>query len=144
MSSCRSLAVTCAMSENAPSASQRPRSFADRPLVQLTLVRVREFTREPEAVFWALFFPILITAGLGVAFRSRPAEVLKIAVAGPELAQRARQAPGLDVTETDAATAEQLLRTGKVALVVEPGARVRRCVPLRRHESRGTHGAHAR
>ncbi len=96
-----------------PSASQRPRSFADRPLIQLTLVRVREFTREPEAVFWALFFPILITAGLGVAFRSRPAEVLKIAVAGPELARAARQAPGLDVTETDAATAEQLLRTGK-------------------------------
>jgi hypothetical protein len=82
---------------------------------------VREFTREPEAVFWALFFPILITAGLGVAFRSRPAEVLKIAVAGPELARAARQAPGLDVTETDVATGEQLLRTGKVALVVEPG-----------------------
>ena len=109
------------MSEKTLSASQQSRSFADRPLIQLTLVRVREFTREPEAVFWALFFPILITAGLGVAFRSRPAEVLKIAVAGPELARAARQAPGLDVTETDAATAEQLLRTGKVALVVEPG-----------------------
>ena len=38
-------------------------SLLDHPLVQLTLVRVREFTREPEAVFWALFFPILITAG---------------------------------------------------------------------------------
>ena len=42
----------------------------DHPLVQLTLVRVREFVREPEAVFWAIFFPILLTAGLGVAFRA--------------------------------------------------------------------------
>ena len=36
--------------------------LADHPLVQLTLVRVREFTREPEAVFWSLLFPVLITA----------------------------------------------------------------------------------
>ena len=33
--------------------------------MQLTLVRIREFTREPEAVFWAVFFPILLTAGAG-------------------------------------------------------------------------------
>jgi ABC-type multidrug transport system permease subunit len=109
------------MSERISGGSRRPRSFADHALVQLTLVRVREFTREPEAVFWALFFPILITAGLGVAFRSRPAEVLKVAVAGPEIARAMRQAPGLDVTETDVATAAQLLRTGKVAMAVEPG-----------------------
>lgn len=104
-----------------PRAAAAPRGFLDHPLVQLTLVRVREFTREPEAVFWALFFPILITAGLGVAFRSRPAEVLKVAAAGPVIAQALRQEPILDVTEVDRATGEQLLRTGKVALLAEPG-----------------------
>ena len=35
----------------------------DRPLVQLTLVRYREFYREPEAIFWVFVFPILLTAG---------------------------------------------------------------------------------
>ena len=97
-------------------------SLLDHPLVQLTLVRVREFTREPEAVFWALFFPILITAGLGVAFRSRPADVLKVAASGPAIAQALRQEPTLDVADLDQQAAEQLLRTGKVALLVEPGS----------------------
>ena len=39
-------------------------------------------------MFWALFFPILITAGLGVAFRSRPAEVLKVAAVEPGASPR--------------------------------------------------------
>ena len=47
--------------------------------MQLTLVRVREFVREPEAVFWAVLFPILLAVGLGLAFRGRPEPVLKIA-----------------------------------------------------------------
>jgi ABC-2 type transport system permease protein len=102
-----------------PSAS--PRSWVDHPLVQLTLVRVREFTREPEAVFWALFFPILITAGLGVAFRSQPAQVLKVAASSPAIAQALRQEPTLDVAERPVSEALTLLRTGKVALVAEPG-----------------------
>ena len=74
-------------------------SLLDHPLVQLTLVRVREFTREPEAVFWGLFFPILITAGLGIAFRSSPAEVLKVATSSPAIAQALRQEPTLDVAD---------------------------------------------
>jgi len=102
-------------------APERGASLLDHPLVQLTLVRVREFTREPEAVFWALFFPILITAGLGVAFRSRPAEVLKVAASAPAIAQALRAEPTLDVAELDPQAAEQQLRTGKVALLAEPG-----------------------
>jgi ABC-type polysaccharide/polyol phosphate export permease len=101
--------------------SARRASLVDHPLVQLTLVRVREFTREPEAVFWALFFPILITAGLGVAFRSRPAEVLKVATTAPTIAHALRQEPTLDVAELDDHAAEQQLRTGKVALLATPG-----------------------
>jgi ABC-2 type transport system permease protein len=103
-----------------PASARRALSL-DHPLVQLTLVRVREFTREPEAVFWALFFPIMITAGLGVAFRSRPAEVLKVATSAPAIAQALRQEPTLDVAELDQRAADQQLRTGKVALLAEPG-----------------------
>jgi len=54
------------------------------PLTELTLARIRELTREPEALFWVFVFPIVLTAILGVAFRSRPPEALPVAVvAGP-------------------------------------------------------------
>ena len=51
-----------------------------RPLTELTLTRVRELVREPEAVFWVFIFPILLAAILGLAFRSRPPEALPVAV----------------------------------------------------------------
>jgi hypothetical protein len=60
--------------------SSPPRGFADRSLVQLTLVRFREFTRQPEAVFWTFVFPILLAVGLGLAFRSRAPERPRIGV----------------------------------------------------------------
>jgi len=94
---------------------------APHPLWQLTLVRVREFTREPEAVFWAVFFPILLSVGLGIAFAGRPEAVLKIAAASPALAEALRQDAGLDVTELSLEAARIALRDGKVALVAEPG-----------------------
>jgi ABC-type multidrug transport system permease subunit len=98
----------------------RVNSFADHPLVQLTLVRFLEFIREPEALFWVFVFPILLAAGLGIAFRNRPADVLTIAVVSPELAQSLRQEKLLDVEQLDSQAAQEALRTGKVALLVEP------------------------
>ena len=44
------------------------------PIVQLTLARLREFFREPEAVFWVYGFPILMAVLLGIAFREQPVE----------------------------------------------------------------------
>ena len=92
----------------------------DHPLVQLTLMRMREFIREPEAVFWSMIFPIALAAGLGIAFRNRPPEILKIAAVTPRLAQALRQEKLLDVMELPPALAEEFIRTGKVALVAEP------------------------
>ena len=95
---------------------------ADHPLVQLTLVRFYEFVREPEALFWVFVFPLLLAAGLGIAFRNRPADVLKIASVAPELTQALRREKLLEVQEFSAAAAQEALRTGKVALLAEPGA----------------------
>jgi ABC-type multidrug transport system permease subunit len=95
--------------------------WSEHPLAQLTLVRFLEFTREPEALFWVFIFPILLAAGLGIAFRNRPADVLKIAAVTPQLAQSLRHEKLLDVAELPAAAAEDALRTGKVALLVAPG-----------------------
>ena len=101
------------------------RGWLDRSLVQLTLVRYREFFREPEAVFWVFVFPILLTAGLGIAFRNQAPERAAVAVVttapgGDSLAAALGADPALRVerlAEDDAATA---LRTGRVSLVVVP------------------------
>jgi ABC-type polysaccharide/polyol phosphate export permease len=90
-------------------------------LIQLTLVRIREFVREPEAVFWAVFFPILITAGLGVAFRSSPADVLEVVTSDEAIAASLRQEPGLHVTVASDAAAQLALRNGEVSLFAAPG-----------------------
>jgi ABC-type multidrug transport system permease subunit len=103
---------------SSPAARRAP--LMRHPLVQLTLVRIREFAREPEAVFWAIFFPILLTTGLGIAFRSQPQPVLQIATTTPELAAWLRTEPGLAVDLLSPAEADQALRFGKVALLAVP------------------------
>jgi len=102
--------------------SPRENSFADHPLVQLTLVRFLEFIREPEALFWVFVFPVLLAAGLGIAFRNRPPEVLTIAAVTPELAQSLRQEKLLAVEQLDLQAAQESLRTGKVALLAVPSS----------------------
>jgi ABC-2 type transport system permease protein len=111
MSSSRSPDVTCAMID---------RSFVGRPIVQLTLVRLREFLREPEAVFWTTLFPVLLTTGLGLAFRSRPEPLLKVAAA-PSVARALKSEPGLEVLELAPQAAREALRLGHVTLVAELG-----------------------
>src|SRR5262249_6919354 len=92
---------------------------ADHPLTQLTLVRIREFLREPEALFWSLAFPIMLAAGLGIAFRNRPPEVLKIAAVPTELAEPLGREPLLDVQALSRDEGERALRIGQVALLAE-------------------------
>ena len=96
------------------------RGWLDGPLAQLTLVRVREFVREPEAVFWAVFFPILLTVGLGLAFRDRPDPILKIA-ATPAVATTLKSEAGLDVRELTEDEARVALRNGDIALAAVAG-----------------------
>jgi ABC-type multidrug transport system permease subunit len=102
------------------------RRWTEHPLVQLTLVRYREFFREPEAVFWVFVFPVLLTAGLGIAFRNQAPERTKVAVVeGSPVTDRAISAlervEGVDVSRLSEAAAAEALRTGRVALVVAPG-----------------------
>jgi len=48
--------------------------------VELTRARLLEFLREPEAVFWVFIFPVLLAVALGIAFRTKPVEKLRVAV----------------------------------------------------------------
>jgi ABC-2 type transport system permease protein len=92
-------------------------------LRQLTLTRFREFVREPEALFWTLAFPMLLSIGLGIAFRNRPAEIVHLAVVGDPPAVKVVMAslaksPALAAEHLEAIPARQALRSGKVALVM--------------------------
>ena len=93
-----------------------------RPLMELTLARIRELIREPEAVFWVFVFPILLAAILGLAFRSRPPEALPVAVvAGPHGdARLAALSAGSDLAPTllSETGARLALTRGRVVLVV--------------------------
>ena len=55
----------------------------NKALVQLTVTRVREIFRQPEAIFWTFLFPVLMSVVLGVAFRSeRPDPSAAVVVEG--------------------------------------------------------------
>ena len=97
-------------------------------LGQLILARLREFYREPAAVFWVYGFPILMVVALGIAFRNKPAETIAVDVqrdegnaAGVQLVRDALGAQeAFKVQAGDAALCRLRLRTGKTALVVVP------------------------
>jgi ABC-2 type transport system permease protein len=101
------------------------RRWVEQPLVQLTRVRYREFFREPEAVFWVFIFPVLLAAGLGIAFRNRAPErtivaVVQRQVADTSLAGALRRDVDLEIRVMSDSAAHEALRTGDVALVAVP------------------------
>jgi ABC-type multidrug transport system permease subunit len=100
-----------------------PRTYRVRgALTELTWARVRELTREPEAVFWVFVFPIVLAAILGVAFRSKPPAPLPVAVvAGPQADRRAAAlSSGTDIAPSilSDADARLALMRGRVVLVI--------------------------
>ena len=108
-----------------PDRAPRRRPFLQRSLAQLTLVRLREFMREPEAVFWTFGFPLLLAGGLAIAFRNKPAEAVPVAViSGAPGSDRViaalKSEKGLIVDVLADSAARHSLRTGGVALLVEP------------------------
>ena len=92
------------------------------PLTELTRARVRELIREPEAIFWVFVFPILLAGILALAFRSRPPDVLPVAVvSGPNASGRAAallSGGELAPKILPEAEARRALARGRVVLVV--------------------------
>ena len=95
------------------------------PLLALTMARIREFAREPGAVFWTFGFPLLITVALGIAFREQGPPRQGVAVVeGPraaELAAALQAEPTLVVERLPAAEAAGRLRAAIVLLIVDGG-----------------------
>ncbi len=102
-----------------PSARRARRYY---PLLGLVAARLREFLREPEAIFWVYVFPLLLMVALGVAFRNRPVDVFRVVVqAGPQ-AESVAAALGSDgrfrARVLDEDEGRLALRTGRADLLV--------------------------
>jgi ABC-type multidrug transport system permease subunit len=100
-----------------------------RPLGQLIIARIREFYREPEAIFWVYGFPLILALGLGIAFASREPEPPQVDVqTGSASTERVDQVMAvlkkkLTVEKHDKEECRRRLTTGKTALVVVPTPR---------------------
>jgi ABC-2 type transport system permease protein len=92
------------------------------PLAELIKARLREFLREPGYVFWVFGFPLLLAVGLGLAFRERPPEAPRVAVAAEADAARTAALFGdrsLLVERLPRAEAERALARTKVDVLVD-------------------------
>jgi ABC-type multidrug transport system permease subunit len=95
---------------------------------QLLLARLREFYREPEALFWVYGFPLLLAVGLGIAFASREPQPPDVDVQGtPQqtdaiaLVQYLKD-KGIPAEIHSARECEERLSNGKTALYLVPTA----------------------
>src|SRR5437660_8624080 len=80
-----------------PEKVDQRQSFADASILHngrwsgyrhLLWARILELKREPEVVFWVFIFPLLLAAGLGIAFRNKPADNTSVIVIAGDGAQR--------------------------------------------------------
>ncbi len=97
------------------------------PLIELTTMRVREFLREKEAVFWVFIFPVLMTFALGIAFRNTAPDKTFVAIEADatnptvnELANVLAHAPEVSSSVLAPDEAAKALRSGKVSVVIKP------------------------
>jgi ABC-2 type transport system permease protein len=96
------------------------------PLAQLLIARLREFYREPEAIFWVYGFPLLLAVGLGIAFKGKEPEPPAVDVQGaPGQSQAAEvaallQTKGLPTEVLPETECLRRLSRGKTALFVVP------------------------
>jgi ABC-type multidrug transport system permease subunit len=95
---------------------------SSHPLLQLLLARLREFYREPEALFWVYGFPLIMALGLGLAFANRKPEPIHVDIEQRPQAQAAaeylNQSDGIVAEVHSETECRERRRTGKVPLYV--------------------------
>jgi ABC-2 type transport system permease protein len=92
------------------------------PLVELTVARIKETIREPEMLFWVFVFPILLAVALGIAFREKPTDRLRIAVENSTKAEQISKLlsvrKDMEPVVLNPQEASEQLRKGKVDLII--------------------------
>ena len=90
------------------------------PIVEITKARLKEFYREPGAMFWVFGFPVVMAMVLGIAFSSRPPEKPRVAVIQTphsEWLERALTDDTVEYQTISGPDAELQLRKGNVDLI---------------------------
>ena len=100
--------------------------FRGHPLVELTLARLREFIREPEALFWTFIFPIVISVTLAAAFPGGGDRPVRVGLAGSGAAADAVRAAlrgdeGITLVDIEREQELTAIREGDVHIVVVAG-----------------------
>jgi ABC-type multidrug transport system permease subunit len=105
--------------------SSGARGGAHHPLVELTLARLREFVREPDALFWSFFFPIVMSVAMAIAFPSQGVQPVRVGVAPGTPSDLLRKtlsaSDGIVVRDVPAGQELRQLREGEVHVIVQPG-----------------------
>ena len=97
------------------------RARRPNPVVELTLMRLRELGREPGALFWTFGFPVVLSLALGIAFRARGPDPIVVGAlpgvsADVHAALTAAKVAVKDLAEPDG-------REGAARRARQPGAR---------------------
>jgi ABC-type multidrug transport system permease subunit len=94
---------------------------------QLLLARMKELIREPELIFWIFGFPLLLAAGLGIAFRNKPVQETSVVIVSGSgaqdivnMIQRSPQGSSVKIQVLEQSQALQAFHLGKYDLVVVP------------------------
>src|SRR5882762_8622592 len=92
----------------------------------LLMALMLELRREPEVVFWVFVFPLLLAAGLGIAFRNKPGDATSVAIVGGARSQDAvamlessSRHASFKIRVLNAEDAGTGFRLGKYDLVIE-------------------------
>jgi ABC-type multidrug transport system permease subunit len=101
------------------------------PIVELSLARFREWVREPEAIFWAFIFPIVMSVALAVAFPGQGSRPVIVGMAhapeteNSEAALQLRTAledvEGVVLRDVSGGDVLRVIRDGDVHVIVIPG-----------------------
>jgi len=92
------------------------------PILSITITRLKEFTRRPEALFWVYFFPVLMIIVLGNAFQNQTVETFHVDVIENEhstdLIEGLSDQSRLEVHLVDTEESSRRLRSGKSVLAI--------------------------
>jgi ABC-2 type transport system permease protein len=96
--------------------------------------------REPSALFWSFGFPILLSIALGLAFRDKPSDPVRVVIEAGEGAEPIRAlfatSPDVEVSVLDPVEAAAALRVGRASIVVRAGSPIVYVYDPSRPESR--------